>query len=242
MIHIAGLEKRYGAQQVLRGIDLVMPRGRITAVVGPNGAGKTTLIKALLGLVRPDAGSLHVDGILVGEDCAYRAGIGYMPQIARYPHNLSARELLTMLQDLRRAGPGGGAPTLDEELIDRLQLRPQIDRPLRTLSGGTRQKVNAVMAFLFAPGLLVLDEPTAGLDPASSAVLKDKILADRDLGRTFVLTSHFMSELEELATDVVFLLEGRVRYTGTVEDLLRETRKANLGRALSHLMSEGVAA
>ena len=242
MIAITGLDKRYGAHHVLRGIDLAIPRGRITAVVGPNGAGKTTLIKALLGLVRADTGSIHVDGTLVGEDCAYRSRIGYMPQIARYPHNLSARELLAMLKDLRSADRPGQPLQLDEELIDRLALGGQLDKPLRTLSGGTRQKVNAVMAFLFAPDLLILDEPTAGLDPASSGVLKDKILADRDAGRTFILTSHFMSELEELATDVVFLLDGSVRYTGTLDDLLRQTRKASLGRAISHLMTESVAA
>ena len=188
MIAITGLDKRYGTHHVLRGIDLAISRGRITAVVGPNGAGKTTLIKALLGLVRADTGRIHVDGALVGEDCAYRSRIGYMPQIARYPHNLSARELLAMLKDLRSADRPGQSLQLNEELIDRLGLGGQLDKPLRTLSGGTRQKVNAVMAFLCAPDLLILDEPTAGLDPTSSGVLKDKILADRDAGRTFILT------------------------------------------------------
>jgi Cu-processing system ATP-binding protein len=242
MIRIDGLRKRYGAQQVLRGIDLGVERGSVTAIVGPNGAGKTTLIKTMLGLARADAGSIRLDGALVGEDCSYRSRIGYMPQIARYPHNLSARELLAMLKDLRGAEQCGRPLALDEELMERFALGALLDKPLRTLSGGTRQKVNAVMAFLFAPDLLILDEPTAGLDPASSAVLKDKILADRAAGRTFILTSHFMSELEELATDVVFLLDGMVHYAGTLEELLRRTRKANLGRAISHLMTEGAAA
>jgi Cu-processing system ATP-binding protein len=242
MITVTGLEKRYGAQRVLRGVDLDVRRGSVTAVVGPNGAGKTTLIKSILGLVHPDAGAIRVDDVLVGEDCAYRAHIGYMPQIARYPHNLSASELLAMLTDLRTADPGAGPMRLDEELIDRLALREHLDKPLRTLSGGTRQKVNAVAAFLFTPELLILDEPTAGLDPAASAVLKDRILAEREAGRTVIVTSHFMSELEELATDVVFLLEGTVRYAGSLDELLRRTRKANLGRAISHLMTEAAAA
>jgi Cu-processing system ATP-binding protein len=241
MIRLTALEKRYGAQHILRGVDLAVRRGSVTAVVGPNGAGKTTLIKCVLGLVRPDSGSIRVDDVLVGEACSYRSRIGYMPQIARYPHNLSARELLTMLEDLRRAERGGAPLELDDELIGRLELAGQLDKPLRTLSGGTRQKVNAVAAFRFRPRLLILDEPTAGLDPAASAVLKDKILAERAAGRTVVVTSHFMSELEELATDVVFLLEGAVRYAGPLDELLRRTRKANLGRAISHLMTEDAA-
>src|SRR5690349_4157434 len=237
MITIIGLEKRYGAQRVLRGVDLDVRRGSVTAVVGPNGAGKTTLIKSILGLVHPDAGVIRVDGVVVGDDCSYRARIGYMPQIARYPHNLTARELLAMLTDLRRTAPGAGPMRRDEALIEHLALRDHLDKPLRTLSGGTRQKVNAVAAFLFTPDLLILDEPTAGLDPAASAVLKDHILAERDAGRTVTVTSHFMNELEELATDVVFLLEGAVRYAGPLDELLRRTRKANLGRAISQLMT-----
>jgi Cu-processing system ATP-binding protein len=223
-------------------VDLDVRRGSVTAVVGPNGAGKTTLIKSILGLVHPDVGAIRVDDVLVGEDCSYRARIGSMPQIARYPHNLTARELLAMLTDLRAAAPGVGPLRRDEALIDQLALRDQLDKPLRTLSGGTRQKVNAAAAFLFAPELLILDEPTAGLDPAASAVLKDRILAERMAGRTVIVTSHFMSELEELATDVVFLLEGTVRYAGSLDELLRRTRKANLGRAISHLMTEAAAA
>ncbi|HET9004611.1 MAG TPA: ABC transporter ATP-binding protein [Gemmatimonadaceae bacterium] len=239
MINIAGLTKRYGAHEVLRGIDLEIAPGRVAAIVGPNGTGKTTLIKAVLGLVRPDAGTITVDGNVIGEDCGYRARIGYMPQIPRFPQNLTGAELLAMLRDMRGGERGGQA--IDEELIGRFQLGNQLAKPVRTLSGGTQQKLNAVMAFLFSPNLLILDEPTAGLDPASSAVFKDKILAERDAGRTFVLSSHFMNELEELADDVVFLLEGRVQYRGPVEELMRSTRQANLGRAISFLMMKGAA-
>jgi len=146
-----------------------------------------------------------------------------------------------MLTDLRQAAPGAGPIRRDETLVELLALAEQLDKPLRTLSGGTRQKVNAVAAFLFTPELLILDEPTAGLDPAASAVLKDRILAERDAGRTVIVTSHFMSELEELATDVVVLLEGTVRYAGSLDELLRRTRKTNLGRAISYLMTEAAA-
>ena len=237
MIAITGLRKRFGAQEVLRGLDLGIARGRVTAIVGPNGAGKTTLIKTLLGLTRADAGTILFDGAPIAGRDDYRARIGYMPQIARFPENLTGADLLALVTDLR-----GGTVARDEELVERFELRPSLDKPLRVLSGGTRQKVNAALAFLFAPDLLVLDEPTAGLDPVSSGILKDKIAAARLAGRTVVLTSHIMSELEELSDDVAFLLDGEVRCAGPLADLKRETRQLTLERAVAEMMLRGRAA
>src|SRR5262249_1726162 len=114
-------------------------------------------------------------------------------------------------------------------------------KPLRVLSGGTRQKVNAAMAFLFEPDLLVLDEPTAGLDPVSSAMLKDKIRAERALGRTVIATSHIMAELEQSCDDLRVLLEGVVRFAGTVDELKGRTRQHNLERAVATMMIREVA-
>jgi Cu-processing system ATP-binding protein len=235
VIEIDGLTKRYGKLAVLRGVELHVARGRVTAVVGPNGAGKTTLIKAVLGLVHPDAGRIAVDGVAVDGGVDYRARIGYMPQIARFPENLTGAELLALLEGLRR--DAASAASLDEELVERFRLAPDLAKPLRTLSGGTRQKVNAAMAFRFRPDLLVLDEPTAGLDPVASGILKDKILAERAAGRTIVLASHVMSELEELADDVAFLLEGRVCFAGPIADLKRVTRQPSLERAVAQMMT-----
>jgi Cu-processing system ATP-binding protein len=237
MLEIRQVTKRFGAQQVLRGVDLVVRAGRVTALVGPNGAGKTTLIRSVLGLTRPDGGEIRVAGEPAVGD-AYRARIGYMPQIARFPENLSAADLIAMLVDLRRGAPGLArqAAELDEELVARFELEPHLRKPLRALSGGTRQKVNAVLAFLFRPDLLVLDEPTAGLDPIASGVLKDKVAVERAAGRTFVLTSHISSELEELADDVAFLLDGRITFAGPVEELLRRTRQPRLERAIAEVM------
>jgi Cu-processing system ATP-binding protein len=237
MIQIRGVRKRFGRLPVLRGIDLTVEPGRVTALVGPNAAGKTTLIRCILGLVRPDAGTLTLDGMPIDGGSAYRARIGAMPQTASFPGNLSAAELLRMLRDLR----GPGART-DEELIDELALGPMMDRPLKTLSGGTRQQVSAAFAFLFHPDLLILDVPTAGLDPVSSSVLKDKILRERARGATFLLTSHIMSELEELSDDVAFLLEGRIRYAGPASALKTRSSQASLERALAWMMRGEVAA
>lgn len=232
MIRIHDLTKRFGRQRVLQGIDLEVAPGRVTAMLGPNGAGKTTLVKSILGLVRPDGGTIAVDGVPVGDDPAFRASIGYMPQLARFPENLTGGELLDLLADLR-----GGARQVDDELIARLSLGDELRKPLRVLSGGTRQKVNAVAAFLFAPRLMILDEPTAGLDPVASSVLKDKILAERSAGRTFIVASHVLSELEELADDVAFLVDGRIRFAGPIHRLKTETRQLSLERAVAHLMT-----
>ena len=237
MIEIQGLRKRYGALQVLDGVDLVIHPGRVTAVVGPNAAGKTTLIKSVLGLTRPDSGTIHVDGREIDASGVYRAKIGYMPQIARYPDNLTGADLFAMMSDLR-----GVATSRDESLIDSLGLRSQLQKPLRVLSGGTRQKVNAALAFHFGPSMLFLDEPTAGLDPIASSIVKDKIAAERGAGRTFVLTSHVMSELEELADDIAFLVDGRIRFSGPIHDLKRVTRQLSLERAIAYVLETGAAA
>ena len=231
LVELRTLQKRFGAVDVLRSVDLNVLRGRVLAIVGPNGAGKTTLIKSLLGLTRPDAGDIVLDGVTVTGTDAYRARIGYMPQIARFPENLTGAELLSMLEDLRGAGAAR-----DRELIDRFELGDALRKPLRVLSGGTRQKINAVMAFLFAPELLVLDEPTAGLDPLSSSILKDKVLAERGAGRTVIVTSHIMSELEELADDVAFLLDGRIAFAGSLDALKGETGQGTLERAAAAMM------
>ena len=237
MITLRGVRKRFGPLQVLDGVDLTIGQGRVTAVVGPNSAGKTTLIKSVLGLTRIDAGSIEVAGAPLDAAGLYREQIGYMPQIARFPENLTAADLFAMMRDLRSV-----AMPRDEELVASLGLEPHMTKPLRVLSGGTRQKVNAALAFLFTPALLVLDEPTAGLDPVASSVVKDKVLAERAKGRTFVLTSHVMAELEELADDVAFLVDGRIRFAGSVHDLKRITRQLSLERAIAHVLEGGLAA
>jgi Cu-processing system ATP-binding protein len=236
MIEISGLKKRFGATQVLDGIDLALKPGRITAIVGPNAAGKSTLIKCILGLVRPDAGTITLGGQPIDERGEYRSRIGYMPQIARFPENISGRELIDMIVSLRN----GETPR--EYLIDSLELRPHLDKPLRTLSGGTRQKLNAVIAMLFVPPVLMLDEPSAALDPVSAGLLKDRLRDERDCGTTVVLTSHVLSEVDELADDVACLVDGRIRFVGPIRDLKRSTRQFTLERAVAHLLGRGVAA
>jgi Cu-processing system ATP-binding protein len=237
MIRIGGLRKSFGSLDVLRGIDLEIAAGRVTGIVGPNAAGKTTLIKSILGLTRGDSGEIIVAGTRVNGDETYRRNIGYMPQIARFPSNLTGSELIAMLRSLRPE-----LVKVDESLIESFGLSSEMDKKLNVLSGGTKQKINAVAAFLFRPDLLILDEPTAGLDPRSSAILKDRILLERRAGRTFVITSHVMTELEELADEIVFISDGFVRFNGPIDQLMNITRQTNLERAIGELMERGLAA
>ncbi|CAN5658021.1 hypothetical protein BH23GEM9_BH23GEM9_23630 [soil metagenome] len=236
MIRIRGLKKQFGRLPVLRSLDLDIAKGQVTAILGPNGAGKTTIIKSVLGLVRPDAGTIEVDGHAVDETVAYRAGIGYMPQIPRYPENLTVAEILHMIKDLR-----GRFTDLDEELVSVFDLESQYEKPFKTLSGGNRQRVSAAIAFMFRPDMLILDEPTAGLDPVASSTLKDRILRDRGAGRTVILTSHVMSEVEELADTVVYVLDGSVYFEESVRSLLERTGEGTLERAMARMMIRAVA-
>jgi Cu-processing system ATP-binding protein len=237
VIQISALQKSFGQLDVLQGVNATFARGRVTALVGPNAAGKTTLIKTILGLTRPDSGSITVGSTIVNGDVSYRRRIGYMPQIARFPGNLTGEELLSMLEKIRTdvAKP-------DRSLISTFGLGAELGKQLRTLSGGTRQKLNAVAAFLFSPDVLILDEPTAGLDPRASSALKDRILADGAKGTTFIVTSHVMAELEEVADDVIFLSEGHVRFSGSLDHLKKTTLQVNLERAIAELMTRGKAA
>ncbi len=232
MIVFDGVTKRYGRREVLRGLDASVPDASVTALVGPNSAGKTTLLKLLLGLARPDAGRIVVAGAPVGADPAYRRAIGYMPQIVRYPAHETGRSLLAQLQRLR-----GERTPPDLTLLEAFRLEEQFDRPLGVLSGGTRQRINAVLALAFRPRLLVLDEPTAGLDPLGARIFKDRLLAERRAGTTVLVTSHVLPELEEIADRVLYLADGRAAWEGEALALQQRTGTASLERAITALLA-----
>jgi Cu-processing system ATP-binding protein len=224
------VHKRFGSLLVLRGVTLELAPGRVTAIVGPNAAGKSTLIRCILGLTRPDRGSITLaDGRDVRLPAA-RAAVGYMPQQPSFPENLTGHEVLAMLDALR--------PDVvpDNTLLERFQVAAQLDKPVRTLSGGTRQKLSAVIAFRYRPTVLILDEPTAGLDPLAASVFKSAVVAARDAGTTILLTTHVVAELAALANDIAFLLDGAIQFAGSVRSLLDSTGAATLDGALTLLM------
>jgi len=231
MIVIRDLHKKFGRLKVLNGLNLTLEQGKISAIIGPNGSGKTTLIKCLLGLVKADQGSITVSGQSLNGDWAYKKMIGYMPQWAHFPENLTAREIISMIKDLRN-----GEKNWDEELYHSFNLGREAHKKIRTLSGGTKQKVGAYLAFLFHPQILVLDEPTAGLDPMASSLLKDKIMKEKAAGKTVIITSHIMSELQEMAEQIIFLLDGEVKFQGSVQNMMADNKAEKLERAVAAMM------
>ena len=233
MITIQNLNKRFNQHHVLRDVSVTFPSGSITAVIGPNGSGKTTLMKTILGLVTPSSGAVTVNEVPAIGNAAVREQIGYMAQIARYPENLTAREVIDMVKGLRQID----ADESIDRLVDEFMLRPHLEKPMKALSGGTRQKVGAVIAMMFDPTILLLDEPTAGLDPVTSEELKAEIARRRNTGATILVTSHILSEIAELADRVVYLHEGRVMYDGEVEQLLHQTGADTLPRAVAAMMN-----
>lgn len=184
-------------------------------------------------MVLPNTGVISVNGKDIKGDDQYRKWIGYMPQIGRYPDNLTIGQLIDMMKNIRAE-----VTDVDEELIDAFKLYKLYGKPMRTLSGGTRQKVSAALAFLFKAPILILDEPTAGLDPISSELLKEKILNEKRKGKLVIITSHILSDLDELATDLVYLFEGQVQYSNLVEVLKQETGETRLSKAIATMIKQ----
>ncbi|HFA48596.1 MAG TPA: ABC transporter ATP-binding protein [Bacteroidetes bacterium] len=232
MIKITNLHKSFGKNKVLKGVDLLFDKPGITAVLGPNGSGKTTLIKCLLGMVIPNDGEIYVDGKNVARQWAYRDQIDYLPQIARFPENLTVKELLKMIKDLRPRKAD------DQRLIQLFELEPFLDKKLGNLSGGTRQKVNIVAAFMYDSPILVLDEPTVGLDPVAMIQLKELIWEEKAKGKTILLTTHIMGFVEEMADDIVFLLEGKIHFNGSLKGLKKQYGQPTLERTIAEILKQ----
>ncbi len=232
MIEIKGIQKNFGKLEVLKGFDFSLSVGKITAILGPNGSGKTTFIKSILGLVIPSAGEIQFEDKSIYKSWNYRKQIGYLPQIARFPENLKVKEIFKLIEDVR--GEIGSA----NELIDLFDLHEFLNKRLRQLSGGTRQKVNLVLTFMFDCPIYILDEPTSGLDPIALIRLKDLIKKKKAQGKTFLVTTHIMSLVEEIADELIFLLEGQVYFRGTYLEMLEAEKEKNLERAIAKILEK----
>jgi len=233
MISIKKVNKKFGKLSVLKNVELELAMGRSYALVGPNGSGKTTLIKSILGLVIPSSGEIIFDNKSIAKDWKYREQIGYMPQIGRYPENMTIGQLIDMMKNIRK-----NPSEVDDSLIDQFKLYKFYDKRMHTLSGGTRQKVSAALAFLFNSAVLILDEPTAGLDPISVELLKEKILEEKAKGKLLIISSHILSDLDELTTEMVYIYEGKVHYNNSIESLKEETQEKKLGKAIATMIGQ----
>lgn len=233
MIEIKNLTKKIGKLNVLHDVSLSCKKGECIALIGPNGCGKTTLIKTILGMVLPDSGSIKFNKKSIVNEYLYRSSIGYMPQIGRYPDTMTIGGVVEMIKAIRNTNQ-----ELDEELWNSFELDKMADKQMRTLSGGTTQKVSATLAFLFNPDVLILDEPTAGLDPLASEILKDKIIKEKEKGKLILITSHLLSELDDLVTEIIFMQEGNIHFHKKVDDLKTETNETKISKAIASILKQ----
>lgn len=231
MIEIDSVSKKFGKLQVLNQVNLTLERGECVALIGPNGCGKTTLIKSILGMVLPDSGTIVIGGKSIQNDFLYREKIGYMPQIGKYPVNMTINQIVLMIKSIRNTNQ-----PLDEELYVDFGIDSLKHKKMGTLSGGTTQKVSATLAFLFNPDVLILDEPTAGLDPLAAEILKQKIIKEKEKGKLIIITSHLLSELDELVDHIVFMQEGKLMFHKSVEDLKIDTGTDKTSKAIIHIL------
>ena len=235
MIVIENISKQFGKLKVLDNVSVTCDTSKCIALIGPNGSGKTTLIKSVLGMVVPDSGNIIFNGKNIQNDWKYREQIGYMPQIGRYPDNMTIGQVIDMMKDIRHSNSG-----FDESLIEAFSLKEMYNKRMRTLSGGTRQKVSASLAFLFDPKVLILDEPTAGLDPVSSEILKEKIITEINKGKLVLISSHILSELDDLVSEVIYMQDGKLLFHKSIELLHKDTGEHKLSKAIARVMTNSI--
>lgn len=213
-IDCEGVTKRYGAITALDGVGVSVPSGRVIGLLGHNGAGKSTLIKLVLGLVAPDAGRLEVLGQCPWRAHELRRNIGYLPENPAFYPNLSGRELLDYLARLKRA-----SRNQVQALLERVGLADAANRRIGTYSRGMRQRLGLAQALLGTPALLLLDEPSSGLDPQASRELYRIIGELRREGRSVVISSHLLAELEPHIDAALILRQGRLLAAGSLGEL-----------------------
>lgn len=206
MIKAEDINKSYGKFHILKSININIEKGQIVTLMGPNGSGKTTLLKCVLGLVIPDSGKMTVDGTDIKNNFEYRHKIGYMPQTAYFPDNIKVKDVVQIIKEIR-----GEEKATDFEVYENFGIDTFANKKISSLSQGMKQKVSSSLTFMFDSDILILDEPTAGLDPISAEYLKMKLKKEKEKGKLIIITTHILSEVEELSDRLIFLLDGEVR-------------------------------
>jgi len=232
VVEIKNIHNSFKINYVLKVVYLTIDQGGIWAVLGPNASGKTTLIKTILGMVLPDKGKISINGENILGKWEYKKSINYLPQIARFPENLTILELFKMIEELRNSA-GNLQP-----LINRFDIEPHLKTKLSNLSGGTKQKVNLALALMYDNPIYILDEPTAGLDPLALIELKDILLQLKEENRIVIITTHIMSLVEELADNIIFILEGEIHFNGSPKELKNKYNGKNLERSIAKMLNE----
>ncbi|MBK8846285.1 MAG: ABC transporter ATP-binding protein [Bacteroidetes bacterium] len=229
MIEAKNICKTFGKLKVLDDVSITLQSHDAVAIIGPNASGKTTFIKSLLGLVKPERGTIHINNQSILHSWQYRSQIGYMPQIGRYPENMTIQQVVEMIMDLRQCN----ASNIDNDLVNAYNLKEIYNKRTGTLSGGTRQKLSACICFLFSPSIIILDEPTAGLDPVSSEILKEKIIHEKNKGKLIMITSHLLSELDDLVGGIVYFKDGKIVFHKTLLEIMSATGEEKVAKALT---------
>jgi Cu-processing system ATP-binding protein len=226
-MRIENVDKTFGKRPALRGVCASFSPGQVTGILGPNSCGKTTLMKTVLGLCIPDAGVIRIQDKPVSEIPDYRKLLGYMAQSTNFPENLTLPEIWRLLQDLRDTQACRLA-----ELIDYFELGPSLHVPFGTLSGGCKQRAGAIVALMFDSPILIFDEPTASLDPLGARKMRDLIASEEKRGKTILLISHTIAEIDALAKKILMLMDASVVFEGSVEELRSTSQQGTLEDAI----------
>ncbi|MDO8526580.1 MAG: ABC transporter ATP-binding protein [Deltaproteobacteria bacterium] len=229
MITIKNLSKSYNGHKILDQIDLTISGGNIFALLGPNGSGKTTILKSILEIVRP---SKNAEIIWNGESIVgtnrFKAEVGYMPQLLKFPPHIKVKELITLFEKLRHK-----EGLYKNQLIQDLEINLFWNQVFGELSGGMAQKINILQCFMFDSSLFILDEPTSGLDPQVAYYLKQLICEKKKVGNTILFTSHVMAEVDAMADEMALLVEGKVYTIISPAALKKQKNTTSLEEALN---------
>lgn len=236
LLQLEGIRASYDAIEVLHGVDLAVPVGKVVALLGPNGAGKTTTLRMLSGLMRPDAGRIQVDGVdVVADPIGAQRVMGQLPDSRGLYPRMTAREHIEYFADLQGLDRAT-AKTRTAALLTRLGLDALADRRVAGFSQGERTKVALARALVHAPRNVILDEPTNGLDVMSTRAVREVIRSLRDQGCCVVFSSHIMQEVSALCDRIVVIADGTVVAEGTADDLRTRTGRENLEDAFVSLV------
>jgi len=232
-LHVEGLSKRYGRIEALRPMSIDIPHGAVFALLGSNGAGKSTFMKAVLTLVRPDSGTVLIDGV-DSRDPSSRRSVRYLPEIIRFPGMLTPLALHAMLSDVRECGTPGEL----RERCGQLSCEELLERPFSKMSRGQVQRSAIAMAFAGDPGILFLDEPSNGLDPEARIALRTMVRDAASRGATIVLNSHLLGEVEAVCRMAAFMRKGAIVASGEFSSLVKHTGRARIETVEPGRMSE----